>query len=121
MKSPPSTLTTAGKEVADAGALLKVFSGNLTRYQLLVVPKTRDVCNGSKADITARSRHVRSPPQSRHSTTGVARPLCAMSGSHDTNCILIRAIRFHPHMASAGWQKPSEHGGRNQEFGDLPD
>jgi zinc resistance-associated protein len=35
--------------------------------------------------------------------------------------ILARAIRFHRHMGSAGWQKPSEHGDRDQEPGDSPD
>jgi hypothetical protein len=35
--------------------------------------------------------------------------------------ILMRAIRFHRHMGSAGWQKPSEHGDRDQEPGDSPD
>ena len=77
MKSPPSTLTTAGKEVADAGALLKVFSG-----QLLVVPKTRDVCNGSLTDITARRDwgHVRFTSDSGHAERQHRRPLSAMCG-----------------------------------------
>ena len=35
--------------------------------------------------------------------------------------ILTRAISFHRHMGSAGWQKRSEHGDRDQEPGDSPD
>jgi hypothetical protein len=35
--------------------------------------------------------------------------------------ILTRAIRFHRHTGSAGWQKPSEHGVRDREPGDSPD
>ena len=36
---------------------------------------------GSKADIEAASPDVRFTPKSRHSLTGLARPLCAKSGS----------------------------------------
>ena len=35
---------------------------------------------GSKAEMVSRPRHVRSSPQSRHSSARVARPLCANSG-----------------------------------------
>jgi hypothetical protein len=39
--------------------------------------KPPNVCYGSKAEMVSRTRHVRSSPQSRHSSARVARPLCA--------------------------------------------
>ena len=47
------------------------------RAESLGVPS--NVRFGSKADIASRPRHVRSSPQSRHSSARVARPLCARS------------------------------------------
>ena len=45
------------------------------------VADASDVRFGSLAEIVSRPRHVRSSPQSRHSSARVARPLSAISGS----------------------------------------
>jgi hypothetical protein len=49
--------------------------GSLIQY--LVVKRGGNVRYGSLADILTSPRHVRSSPQSRHSSAGVACPRCA--------------------------------------------
>jgi hypothetical protein len=52
-------------------------------------------CFGSEADMVSRLRHVRSSPQSRHSSERVARPLCARSGHQSSP-----AIRLNAHLSA---------------------
>jgi hypothetical protein len=66
---------------------------------LLTNALSRHVRFGSKADIAARPRHVRYPPQSGHSSARFARPFSAMTGHFIWYFRLLndRLLRLNPY------------------------